>query len=183
MSDSPATVAADAAFLRHYRPLEPADFSALRHAPYLKGLLKPFKGKGEWEAWASECEALREGTITLARRVLAQATAYPFNLLPVVLAQQPTGAGTTFLRWRMFDRSAMGVALWEALIASPNTPAALVHDLYALELERIALNLQVSLTHAMARQARECARKAARAQALYRERIDHPPQTLRESVR
>ena len=183
MSDSAATVAADAALLRRYRPLEPTDFLRVKHAPYLKGLLKPFKGKGEWEAWASECEALREGVIVLAQRVLAQATAYPFNLLPVVLAQQPTGAGTTFLRWRMFDRSQMGVALWEALMASPNTPAALVPDLYAIEIERIALNLQVSLTHAMARQARECARKAARAQALFRERIDHPPQTLPESTR
>ena len=157
---------------RRCRRLEQADFLRLKHAPSLKGLLKPFKGKGEWEAWASECEALRDGVIALAERVLTQASAYPFNLLPVVLAQQVTGAGTTFLRWRMFDRSAMGVALWEALIASPNTPAALVHDLYALELERIALNLQVSLTHTMARQARECASKAARAEALYRRRVD-----------
>ena len=172
MNDAGATTAAYAALRSHYRPLEPADFSALKHAPYLKGLLKPFKGKGEWEAWASECEALREGVIVLAQRVLAQATAYPFNLLPVVLAPQATGAGTTFLRWRMFDRSQMGVALWEALIASPSTPAALLADLYALELERIALNFQVSLTHTLARQARECARKAARAETLYRRRID-----------
>jgi hypothetical protein len=164
------------------RSLEQADFLRLKHAPSLKGLLKPFKGKGEWEAWASECEALREGVIALAQRVLTQATAYPFNLLPVVLAQQTTGAGTTFLRWRMFDRSAMGVALWEALMASPNTPAALVHDLYALELERIALNLQVSLTHAIAREARECARKAARAETLYRRRIDRHDRNHSEST-
>jgi hypothetical protein len=76
----------------------------------------------------------------------------------------------------------MGVALWEALIASPNTPAALVHDLYALELERIALNLQVSLTHAIARQARECARKAARAEALYRRRLDQHDRNHSEST-
>ena len=172
MSDRAPQSRVDDVAPRRYRRLEQADFLRLKHAPSLKGLLKPFKGKGEWEAWASECAALRDGVMILAQRVLAQAAAYPFNLLPVVLAQQTTGAGTTFLRWRMFDRSAMGVTLWEALIASPNTPAALVHDLYALELERIALNLQVSLTHTMARQARDCARKAARAEALYRRRLD-----------
>ncbi|MDE2052763.1 MAG: DUF3158 family protein, partial [Gammaproteobacteria bacterium] len=139
---------------RRYRPLEQADFLRLKHAPSLKGLLKPFKGKGEWEAWASECEALRDAVMILAQRMLAQASAYPFNLLPVVLTQQATGAGTTFLRWRMLDRSQMGVALWEALMTSPSTPTALMHDLYALEIERVALNCQVSLTHSIARQAR-----------------------------
>ena len=182
MSDRVPQSRVEDAASRRYRRLEQADFLRLKHAPSLKGLLKPFKGKGEWEAWASECEGFRDGVMTLAQRVLTQATVYPFNLLPVVLAQQPTGAGTTFLRWRMFDRSAMGVALWEALIASPNTPAALVHDLYALELERIALNLQVSLTHSMARQARECARKAARAEALYRRRLDQHDRNPTEST-
>lgn len=164
------------------RSLEQADFLRLKHAPSLKGLLKPFKGKGEWEAWANECEALRNGLITLAQRLLTQATAYPFNLLPVALAQQTTGAGTTFLRWRNADRSAMGVALWERLLEAPDTPLALVPDLYALEVERIALNMQVSLTHSMARQARECASKLARAETLYRRRIDRHDRNHSEST-
>jgi hypothetical protein len=66
------------------------------------------------------------------RRVLPQARNYPFNLLDVQLAQQTTGAGTTFLRWRNLDRSAMGVALWELLLDRPATPAALIADLYAI---------------------------------------------------
>ena len=167
---------------RRYRPLEQADFLRLKHAPSLKGLFKPFKGKGEWEIWASECEALRQGVMALAQHVLAQATAYPFNLLPVALAQQRTAAGTTFLRWRDADRSAMGVARWEALIEAPTTPVSLVHDLYALETERVALNCQVSLAHSIARQARECARKLARAEALYRRRIGRRDPTHSEST-
>lgn len=161
---------------RRYRPLEQADFLRLKHAPSLKGLLKPFKGKGEWETWASECEALREGVMALAQRVLAQASAYPFSLLAVALAEQRTGAGTTFLRWRKPDRSAMGVALWEVLMEAQSTPLALVHDLYAIEIERVALNCQVSLAHSIARQARECASKLARAEASYRRRLGrHDP--------
>ena len=96
--------------------LEQADFQRLEHAGYLKGLLQPFKGKGSLETWASQCAALRDDVIGLAqRRVLPQARAYPFSLLHVQLAQQATGAGTTFLRWRNLDRASMVVALWEAL--------------------------------------------------------------------
>ncbi|MEB1846815.1 DUF3158 family protein [Xanthomonas campestris pv. campestris] len=159
---------------RHFVPLEQSDFQRLEHAAYLKGLLKPFKGKGSLEAWANQCAALRDDVIALAqRRVLPQARTYPFSLLPVQLAQQTTGAGTTFLRWRNLDRSSMGVTLWQHLIASPSTPERLIDDLYAIELQRIALNMQISLTHSMARQALECASKMAQAEAVYLRRVHH----------
>ncbi|AMO74803.1 DUF3158 family protein [Pseudomonas citronellolis] len=95
----------------------------------------------------------------------------PFSLLDVQLAQQATGAGTTFLRWRNLDRSSMGVSLWEALLANPATPASLIDELYAMELQRIVLNMQISLTHSIARQALECASKAAQAEAAYLRRV------------
>ena len=148
--------------------LEQADFQRLEHAGYLKGLLQPFKGKGRLETWASQCAALRDDVIGLAqRRVLPQARAYPFSLLDVQLAQQTTGAGTTFLRWRNLDRSSMGVALWESLLDRPATPASLIDDLYAIELQRIALNMQISLTHSIARLALECASRMDQAEAIY----------------
>lgn len=153
-------------------PLEQTDFQRLEHAAYLKGLLRPFKGKGRLEIWASQCAVLRDDMIALAlRQVLPQARTYPFSLLGVHLAQQTTGAGTTFLRWRNLDRSCMGVALWETLLASHATPASLVDDLYAMELQRIVLNMQISLTHSIARQAMDCARKMAQAEAVYLRRV------------
>ncbi|OVZ58322.1 integrase [Pigmentiphaga sp. NML080357] len=166
--------------------LEQADFQRLEHAGYLKGLLQPFKGKGSLETWASQCTALRDDVIGLAqRRVLPQARTYPFSLLDVQLAQQATGAGTTFLRWRNLDRSSMGVALWEALLANPATPASLIDELYAMELQRIVLNMQISLTHSIARQALECANKAAQAEAAYLRRVHghaaSVPPTTKES--
>lgn len=152
--------------------LEQADFQRLEHAGYLKGLLKPFKGNGELATWASQCEALRDDLIGLAqRKVLSQARSHPFNLLPMQLAQQTTGAGTTFLRWRNLDRSRMGTALWEELLASPGTPPSLIDDLYAIEVQRIVLNLQVSLTHSIARQTSECASKLAHAEGAYQRRV------------
>lgn len=156
-----------------FAPLEQADFLSLEHAAFLKGLLRPFpfKGKGGLETWASQCQALRDDLIVLAQqRVLAQATDYPFRLLPVQLAQQTTGAGTSFLRWRRSDRSAMGVALWRELIASPSTPDHLLSALYAMEAQRVVLNMQISLVHSIARQALEAADKVAQAEADYHRR-------------
>jgi hypothetical protein len=163
--------------------LEQGDFQRLEHAGYLKGLLQPFKGKGPLEAWASQCMALRDDLIALAqRRVLQQARAYPFSLLDVHLAQQATGAGTTFLRWRNLDRSAMGVALWQELMRSTATPASLIDDLYAMEQQRIVLNMQVSLMHSIARQARECASKLAQAEEVYLRRTAGPSNGHRRST-
>ncbi|WP_066267479.1 DUF3158 family protein [Hydrogenophaga palleronii] len=156
----------------HFRPLEQADFVKLEQAAYLKGLLKPFKGKGTLEVWASQCHAQRDQLIALAqRRVLRQATGHPFNLLPAELAQQKTGAGTTFLRWRRPDRSAMGVALWQEIIASTATPVSLLADLHALEQQRIVLNMQISLLHTLGRQAQDCANKMAQAELAYLRRV------------
>lgn len=155
----------------HFQPLTSTDFMGLEHSASLKGLLKPFKSKGELDAWATQCERQRDGLVRLAQRLLAQAAAYPLNLLPVVLAQQSTGAGTAFLRWRNSDRSAMGVSLWTRLLGQDSTPITLVQELHALELERIVLNMQMSLMHTLARQARECAQKMGAADSTYLQRM------------
>lgn len=158
---------------RHFQPLEQADFIQLEHSGYQKGLLKPFKSKGALEAWANQCHALRDQLIELAQqRVLAQARGYPFRLLSVELALQTTGAGTSFLRWRKQDRSAMGVALWQEAMASTATPVNLLEDLHALEQQRITLNMQISLLHTLGRQAQDCASKMAQAEGVYLRRME-----------
>ncbi|KGX70053.1 hypothetical protein Y026_979 [Burkholderia pseudomallei TSV28] len=162
----------DVGATRRFVPLEQAAFQRLEHAAYLKGLLKPFKGKGDLDVWASQCEALRDALIALAERtLLPQARRPPFDRQPIYLAQQTTGAGTTFLRWRNLDRSAMGVALWEALLDDLRTPAALIDDLYAMELQRVALNMQISLLHTLARQAHAGASAMAHADDIYHRRV------------
>jgi hypothetical protein len=127
---------------RYFRGLQQGAFMRLEHAASLKGLLKPFKGKGDLE--------------------------------------QTTGAGTTFLRWRRNDRSAMGVALWQELMASTSTPVNLLADLHAIELQRITLNMQISLLHTLGRQAQECASKAAEAEDAYLRRLASIPPGVRD---
>jgi hypothetical protein len=50
-----------------------------------------------------------------------------------------------------------------------------------MELQRIALNMQISLVHTIGRQAAECAEKMAQADAVYRERLDQISQSRGES--
>ena len=166
---------------RYFQGLQQAAFMKLEHAASLKGLLKPFKGKGDLEAWASQCFAMRDELIGLAQRqVLQQVVGHPFHLLPVDLAQQTTGAGTALLRWRKHDRSAMGVALWQELMASTGTPVNLLAELHAIELQRITLNMQISLLHTLGRQAQECASKAAKAEDAYLRRLKSIPPGVRD---
>ena len=166
---------------RYFQGLQQAAFMKLEHAASLKGLLKPFKGKGDLETWASQCFAMRDELIDMAQRqVLQQAVGHPFHLLPVELAQQTTGAGTAFLRWRKHDRSAMGVALWQELMASTGTPINLLAELHAIELQRITLNMQISLLHTLGRQAQECASKAAEAEDAYLRRLTSIPSAMRD---
>lgn len=157
-----------------FRPLQQTAFSSLQHAAFLKGLLKPFKGKGELGQLAVACRQVTDSLIQLANsEVLPQAQRYPFSLLPIRLMQQSTGAGTSFLRWSRTDRSQMGVELWEELLQDPRTPERLIADLYQIELQRIALNMQISLSHTICRQAMKCANKMAQAETMYQQRLNN----------
>ncbi|MDR2112560.1 MAG: DUF3158 family protein [Candidatus Accumulibacter sp.] len=154
-------------------PLEQEAYRTLEQGPYLKGLLRPFKGKGGLEAWANQCLTLRDELIALARRrVLSPARAHPFSQFYVQLAQQPTGAGTTFLRWRSLDHARMGTALWGELMDDPATPVSLLDELRAIEQERVTLNMQIGLIHAIARQAQACAGKMEHAETVYLRRMN-----------
>lgn len=155
-----------------FRALQQSAFADLQHAAFHKGLLKPFKGKGELAQFALSCRQLTEQLIQLASHdVLGQAERYPFTLLPIRLTRQSTSAGTVFLRWTRVDRRQMGVALWEQLLEDPRTPAHLLDDLFALEQQRITLNMQISLFNTLGRQASACAEKLGQAESVYRQRI------------
>jgi len=155
----------------YFEPLGQAAFLSLEHSPFLKGLLKPFKGKRELEQWAGQCEQLRDELIHLTQtKLLRQAQSFPFALLPARYALQTTSAGTSFLRWRNADRSLMGVHLWQTMIAAPKTPQHLIDDLYLMEVQRAVLNMQISVLHTIAKQTRDCAKKVDAAQAHYLKR-------------
>ena len=154
-----------------FRPLQQAAFQSLQQAASLKGLLKPFKGKGDLTQFAALCRDQESGLKALAQEVLNQARRYPFTLVPVRLTEQNTQAGTQFLRWQQVTDRRMGVGVWADMMGSPRTPESMLQDLYAMELQRITLNMQMSLMHSIAKQAAECAEKMGQAEGVYMARL------------
>jgi len=154
-----------------FRPLQQEAFQRLQQAASLKGLLKPFKGKGEMTQFADLCRAQESDLKALAQEVLSQARRYPFTLVPVRLTEQNTQAGTQFLRWQQVTDRRMGVGVWAEMMGSPRTPESMLQDLYVMELQRITLNMQMSLLHSITKQAAECAEKMGQAEAVYTARL------------
>ncbi|UMZ10624.1 DUF3158 family protein [Pseudomonas sp. MPFS] len=154
-----------------FKPLQQGAYQGLQQGASLKGLLKPFKGKGELDQLAEQCTALEAGLRALVHEVLAQVREHPFALLPVRLIEQNTSAGTTFLRWQSVQDRRMGFGVWAAMVQHPKTPANLLQDLLALEQHRITLNMQISLVHFIGKQAAECATKMGQAEAEYQARL------------
>ena len=154
-----------------FRPLQQEAFQRLQQAASLKGLLKPFKSKGELTQFADLCRAQESDLKALAQEVLSQARRYPFTLVPVRLTEQNTRAGTQFLRWQLVTDRRMGVGVWAEMMGSPRTPESMLQDLYVMELQRITLNMQMSLLHSITKQAAECAEKMGLAEAVYAARL------------
>lgn len=149
--------------------LTPDAYRQLEHAASLKGLLKPFKGKGEVEQLAQVAREIEAQLCRLMETVVQQAGRPPYSLLEIRLVLQNTSASSTFLRWRTRDFSRMGVAVWERQVGNKTLPQIMREGLYRFECERIALNLQMSVVHSLYRQAAACAIKMASAERLLRQ--------------
>ncbi|MGA9704969.1 DUF3158 family protein [Pseudomonas sp.] len=149
--------------------LTPDAYRQLEHAASLKGLLKPFKGKGELEHLAQVARDIEGQLCRLMEAVARQAGQPPYSLLDIRLVLQNTSAGSTFLRWRTRDFARMGVAVWERHICNNALPQAVREGLHRFECDRIALNLQMSVVHSLYRQAATCAIKMASAEQLLRQ--------------
>ena len=144
-------------------------YRQLEHAASLKGLLKPFKGKGEFVHLAQVARDIEAQLCRLMEAVMQQAGRPPYSLLDTRLVLQNTGAGSAFLRWRTRDFARMGVAVWEQQVANTALSPVMREGLYRFECERIALNLQMSVMHSLFRQASTCAIKMASAEQVLRQ--------------
>lgn len=149
--------------------LTPDAYRQLEHAASLKGLLKPFKGKGELEHLALVAREIEAQLCRLMETVVQQVGRPPYSLLDIRLVLQNTSGGSTFLRWRTRDFAHMGVAVWERQVCNKALSQTIREGLHRFEGDRIALNLQMSVVHSLYRQATTCAIKMASAERLLRQ--------------
>ncbi|MGF6318071.1 DUF3158 family protein [Pseudomonas frederiksbergensis] len=149
--------------------LTPDAYRQLEHTASLKGLLKPFKGKGELEHLAQMAREIEAQLCHLMEAVVQQAGQPPYSLLDIRLVLQNTSAGSTFLRWRTRDFARMGVSVWERQVCNKALSQVVREGLRRFECDRIALNLQMSVVHSLYRQATTCAIKMDSAERLLRQ--------------
>lgn len=137
--------------------VEHASYRGVEHASYLKGLLKPFKGKGDLEDLERQLLDVQRGVSDLMDQVVDMWDRPPFSLLPLDMRPQPSSSGSSHLRWRSRGRGArMGVGVWSKEMLSKKTPVEVLDELYWFEVLRIRYNMQMTCIQFMIRQAREC---------------------------
>ena len=154
----------------------------LEHAASLKGLLKPLKVRGlgglgqpvlrharrvDRPGAATSAATGRWASLPSAARGTGPADHWRRNDVPALAQERPLGHG----RGPVAE-----------LMASTSTPVNLLADLHAIELQRITLNMQISLLHTLGRQAQECASKAAEAEDAYLRRLASIPLEHARSV-
>lgn len=148
--------------------VEEASYRNVKHASYLKGLLKPFKGKGGLREFEEQLLATQEGLAAMMDEVVDMWARPPFSLLPIDTKPQPSTSGASHLRWRSRGRGTrMGVGVWSKEMLSHRTPDELLEEMYWFEVLRIRFNMQMTCVQFMIRQARECQEKMQDAEDVY----------------
>jgi len=148
-----------------------ASYQKLKLFASLKGFLKPFKGKGDFELLQQQALELREALNQFVRDMALLTQSPPWSLLNIELRSHASYIGTIFLRWRSRDKQKMGVWLWEEQMLDPKTPECLLEELHAIEQMRITINMQVSITQNLLKLASENLEKTLHADVVLARRL------------
>ncbi|EEJ4192972.1 DUF3158 family protein [Salmonella enterica subsp. diarizonae] len=150
-----------------YQSLADEDYKMLAYVSSLKGLLKPFKSKGELELLESNARNVREMMEPLMQRLIQSARRYPVRQLPLIFTIGPAPSGANFLRWRNQQNNKSGTPAFSNLIGDSKIPQRARDALLEIERDRIVFNMQMSVLTFIIRQARECQEKMEQAEMLY----------------
>ena len=143
-----------------YDYVEQAPYYKVKHAPSLKGLLKPFKGKGDYVVLEQQMIEAREGIAAMIDEIVEMWAKPPFSLLAIQAGTQASPSGARHLRWRSRGRAQrMGFGVWAKAMQDKQTPQDLLEELYWFEALRLQTNMQISCLTFIAKQARECQEK------------------------
>lgn len=143
-----------------YDYVEQAPYYKVKHAPSLKGLLKPFKGKGDYVVLEQQMIEAREGIAAMIDEIVEMWAKPPFSLLAIQAGTQASRSGAHHLRWRSRGRAQrMGFGVWAKAMQDKQTPEDLLEELYWFEALRLQTNMQISCLTFIAKQARECQEK------------------------
>lgn len=144
----------------HERSLESAHdlYRHLAPNPSLKGLLKPFKGKGDYEDLAHLARETQDKLLIMQKHLVNLTEHYQVAHKRMTLRLHKAPSGQFYLRWRTLGNApsnASGARLWHHVVSDPLTSSQTRQNLLILERQRIALNLQACCVQSMIKQARQ----------------------------
>ncbi|MHB0818502.1 DUF3158 family protein [Stutzerimonas stutzeri] len=148
-------------------------YKAVAHDPSLKGLLKllkPFKGKGDYQDLELSARGAVQKLDQMMQRLVALTEHQQIAHKNIVLRLHKAKSGQSYLRWRTMRHAAeqsMGFKLWSKVVNDPLTGPQTRQNLLILEQQRMALNMQASVMQYITRQAADCADKAEMAEQAF----------------
>ena len=113
-----------------YDYVEQAPYYKVKQAPpSLKGLLKPFKGKGDYVVLEQQMIEAREGIAAMIDEIVEMWAKPPFSLLAIQAGTQASPSGAHHLRWRSRGRAQrMGFGVWAKAMQDKQTPEDLLEE-------------------------------------------------------
>lgn len=161
----------DACYQAHEPSLETAHdlYKHLAHDSSLKGLLKPFKGKGDYEELVELVRSAQNKLQVIMKHLVTLTEHQQIAHRRMTLRLHKSASGQYYLRWRTFGNTAntaSGDELWKQVVSDPLTAPVTKRNLLVLEKQRIALNLQAACVQSMLKQALQGRTKVVAAESL-----------------
>lgn len=133
----------------------------LAYESCLKGLLRV----REPQALAHSATEAAATLHQIQTRIIHRAWRWPLRTLPLLLCRGPARSGANFLRWRNQQNNRSGTPGWQVLVQDTSLPQPVRDALLAIERDRIAFNMQMSIITFLLRQIRECTLKLSNARS------------------
>lgn len=144
-------------------------YKHLAHNSSLKGLLKPFKGKGDYQELEEIARDAQDKLLVIMKRLVTLTESHQIAHQRMTLRLHRADSGQNYLRWRTFYNAAKrpsGDQLWKNIVTDQLTSPQVKNNLLILERQRITLNMQAACVQAMISQALKGQRKLGVAEQL-----------------
>lgn len=154
--------------MQQYKSIGYEDYINVGFTPSIKGLLKPFKSKGDMQNLLHNLLQAREDLKSIHKKLTRSAqSSFPVKYYPILFRESKSQSGASFLRWRNHQNNRDGMPVLIKLFEDENTTDKAKEIFREMEIDRISFNMQMSILSSMIRQVRDCIQKINDIDELY----------------
>lgn len=154
--------------MQQYKSIGYEDYTRVGYVSSIKGLLKPFKSKRQLEILLENLLQAREELKPIHKKLARSAqSSFPVKYFPILFRESKSQSGALFLRWRNHQNNKDGMPVLVNIFENENTSDKAKEIFREMEIDRISLNMQMSILSTMIRQVRDCIKKIEVIDELY----------------